>query len=83
MHTEACTQHQGKIDEPDNEAYKQVAANSMTSSSALLLPSVDVPDVNHEESEVLKSKLPLSNLASIDSVHARSKLYTTITRQNC
>ena len=29
-------------------------------------------DVNHEESEVLKSKLPLSNLASIDSVHVVS-----------
>ena len=33
MHTiymEACNQHQGKIDEPENEAYKQVAANSTT-----------------------------------------------------
>lgn len=53
-----------------SELYKHVTTNleASCSSSTLLLPSVAIPDADHEKSQALRSKLPLSNLTGVESV---------------
>ena len=47
------------------DTYDKVAAKSVLSSTeALLLPSISVPEVSHETS----AELPLSSLTALDSV---------------
>lgn len=46
----------------------QTNLEASCSSSTLLLPSVAIPDADHEKSQALRSKLPLFNLTGVESV---------------
>ncbi|SMN01767.1 hypothetical protein SPONN_26 [uncultured Candidatus Thioglobus sp.] len=59
---------QKEIMDCQTQLYNHEASKTIDSTAALLLPTVRVPDNDHETSEEIKTQLPISDLSGIDSV---------------